>query len=93
MRAVLAVTLFAFLAAATLGCGGGDPVAPKKTAVDIKDVPPEFMKTAKEKLPEVVTFMDAFRKENGVFEIRGKEKTGKIREVGIRPDGTVTDIE
>ena len=51
------------------------------------------MKTAKEKLPEVVTFMDAFRKENGTLEIRGKEKNGKIREIGIRPDGTVADIE
>ena len=50
------------------------------------------MRIAREKLP-AVTFTDAYQKADGVFEIRGKEKTGKIREIGIRTDGTVADIE
>ncbi len=91
MRAASVVLFTAFAAVTLHGCGS-DPAVPKKTVVELKDVPPDFMRTAKEKLPEV-TFTDAFRKENGNLEIRGKEKNGKIREIGIRPDGTVADIE
>jgi hypothetical protein len=91
MRLVFAAFFTAFAALTLHGCGS-EPAVPKKTVVELKDVPPEYLKKAKEKLPDV-TFVDAFRKENGHLEIRGKEKTGKIREIGFRPDGTISDIE
>ena len=91
MPAALGTTLLAVLAAVALGCGK-EPVSPKKTTIELKSVPPDIMKIAKEKLPDV-TFTDAYRKEDGMIEVRGKEKTGKIREIGIKPDGTVAEIE
>lgn len=58
----------------------------------LEDVPPELMSIAKEKLPGV-KFDTAFKKASGTIEIRGKAKNGKIREVDIRPDGTVEEVE
>ncbi|MEI6240267.1 MAG: hypothetical protein WCR51_07750 [Planctomycetia bacterium] len=58
----------------------------------LEDVPPELMAIAKEKLPGVA-FDTAFKKASGTIEIRGKAKNGKIREVDIRPDGTVEEVE
>ncbi len=73
-----------------LGCGGA--TKGKKTTIDLKDVPPNIMKIAKEKLPGV-EFDTAWVKENGVFEVRGKAKNGKVREIDIRPDGSIEEIE
>ena len=60
--------------------------------MELKDVPPDIMKVAKEKLPGV-TFDSAYKEPNGSYEVRGKDKTGKIREIDIKPDGTVEEIE
>ncbi len=43
-------------------------------------------------LPDV-TFDSAWRKASGSYEFRGKAKNGKVREIDIRPDGTVEEIE
>ena len=64
----------------------------KLTSPLLKDVPPEVMKVAKEKLPDV-TFERAMKKANGEYEVIGKNKSGKVREIDIKPDGTVTEIE
>ena len=83
----------AFCAAIVLlaccGCGGGEG---EKTPVKLEDVPPPAMKTAKEKLPGV-NFHEAYRKKDGIYEIRGKEKSGKVREVEVKADGTFVDLE
>ena len=50
------------------------------------------MQAAREKLPGV-TFDTAWRKASGTYEIRGKQKNGKIREVDIDPDGTIVEVE
>jgi hypothetical protein len=50
------------------------------------------LKTAKEKLPEV-TFDHARKLPNGNYEIRGKAKNGKVREVELNPAGEVVEIE
>jgi len=50
------------------------------------------MAVAREKLPGV-TFETAWQLGNGVYEVRGKAKNGKVREIDIKPDGTVVEIE
>jgi hypothetical protein len=73
------------------GCGsGGGPE--KKEPVALDQVPENVMKVAKEKLPDV-TFDKAVRKPNGEYEIIGKNKQGKVREIDITPAGEVTEIE
>jgi hypothetical protein len=73
------------------GCGGSKAKA-DKTPMELKDVPPEIMKIAKEQLPGV-TFEEANREANGNYELRGKAKNGKVREIDIKPDGTVAEID
>ena len=90
MRATTLALLLAAAVVTATGCG--DKVAEKKTPIELKDIPPDIMKVAKEKLPDVA-FDTAWRKESGSFEIRGKAKNGKVREIDIKPDGTVKEIE
>lgn len=73
-----------------LGCGGA--AKGKKTTIDLKDVPPNIMQIARQNLPGV-EFDTAWLKESGVFEVRGKAKNGKVREIDIRPDGSIEEIE
>jgi hypothetical protein len=83
--------LFAVVLAAACGCGSvGEG---EKIPVRLEDVPAPAMKTAKEKAPDV-TFTEVYRKKrDGVLEIRGKTKTGKVIEVEVKDDGTFVDIE
>ena len=89
MRATVTALFLGLSAAALTGCGERPPA---KTTMELKDVPPEVMKVAKEKLPGV-TFDSAWKEPNGSYELRGKDKTGKIREIDITPDGTVEEIQ
>ena len=89
MRMIVTALLVGLSALTLTGCGGKKG---QKTPMDLKDVPPEIMKVAKEKLPGV-TFDSAWREANGSFEVRGKTKTGKVREIDIAPDGTVTELD
>jgi hypothetical protein len=80
-----------FVAALALaGCGG--PAIEPKQAVTLDSVPEPVMKVARQKLPGV-KFDRAWRKANGEYEVAGKSKTGKVYEIDIAPDGTVTEIE
>lgn len=75
--------------------GASKPLPPKTQppkTLALADVPPAFMETARRELPEV-DFDEVWMKQDGTLEIRGKAKNGKIREVEIRPDGTVEEIE
>ncbi len=72
------VGLVASILSAVTGFGG---------AVVLLPVP-----VAKEKLPGV-TFDAAYREPNGSYELRGKDKTGKVREIDIKPDGTVEEVD
>jgi hypothetical protein len=60
--------------------------------VPLDQVPQPFLKTAKETLPEV-TFDHARKLPNGNYEIRGKAKNGKVREVELNSSGEVVEIE
>jgi hypothetical protein len=84
MRHLWALLLLAFV----IGCGSGS----QGELVPLDQVPEPMMKTAKEKLPDV-TFDHARKLPNGNYEIRGKMKNGKVREVELNPAGEVVEIE
>lgn len=86
MRMLFAAVAFA-LALGLAGCG-----KPKveKTPLKMEDVPPEIMKIAKEKLPADVTISEAY-KEGPNYELRGKDKKGKLHEIDITPEGKVVE--
>ena len=65
---------------------------PKAEIVALEQVAEPLVKKAKVTLPDV-TFDHARKLSNGNFEIRGKTKTGKIREVEMTPSGDVIEIE
>ncbi|NBR06033.1 MAG: hypothetical protein EBT92_09700 [Planctomycetes bacterium] len=73
-----------------IGCGseGEGP----KVQVKMEEVPPAALKTAQGKVPGMV-FTEAFLKKDGTYELRGKTKTGKVREVEVKADGTFVDLE
>jgi hypothetical protein len=83
------LTLMLLVAACCAGCGESKQ---EITALRLEDVPPDLMKIAKEQLPGV-SFDTVWKKPSGTFEIRGKAKNGKIREVDLRPDGTIEEVE
>ena len=84
------IWMLVFVVAASLaGCSKGKQ---EVTTLQLEDVPPDLMRIAKEQLPGVA-FDTVWKKPSGTFEIRGKEKNGKIREVDIRPDGTIEEVE
>jgi hypothetical protein len=85
MRTIMIVVLLAFI----VGCGGDSQ---KRDPIQVSDVPENVMKVAKEKLPDV-TFDKAWRKKNGEYEISGKDKKGKVREIDITPEGKITEID
>lgn len=89
MRATVTALLLGLSALAPTGCGDKKE---QKTAMELKDVPPDIMKVAQEKLPGV-KFDAAFKEANGNYELRGKEKSGKTREIDIKPDGTVAELQ
>lgn len=73
------------------GCSSRQAAAPP-ALMRIEDVPPELMKIAQKELPGV-TFDTVWRKPSGTLEIRGKAKNGKVREVEVRPDGSIEEVE
>lgn len=78
---------------AVSGCAGEAPEA--EDAVPLDQVPAAALKAAQERAPGV-TFESAWKGEVGgkdVYEIRGKTKEGKIREVEVTPTGEVVGEE
>jgi len=86
----MARNIWSLVLVGLLGCGsaGEGP----KVQVKMEEVPAAAMKTAKEKVPGM-TFTEAFIKKDGTYEIRGKTKMGKVREVEVKADGTFVDLE
>ncbi len=70
------------------GCGSGSPAAP----IPLDQVPASIMKISQEKLPEV-KFDRALRRADGSYEISGKDKKGKVRDVELTATGEVTEVE
>jgi hypothetical protein len=84
MPTLLVVPVLAF-------CVGCSPEK-KKEGVPLDQIPEPVMKVARENLPGV-KFERAVRKPNGEYEILGKDKQGKVREIDITPSGEVTELD
>jgi hypothetical protein len=94
MRRVLVVLLIVLVlgggvSAVVVGCGDRNA---KAEIVPLDQVPEPLVTKAKETLPEV-KFYQARKLSNGNYEIRGKMKNGKVREVEMKPSGEVIEIE
>jgi uncharacterized membrane protein YkoI len=76
----------------TLGCGEshqGDEVVP------INQLPASALKAAQEKLPDV-KFDTAWKEKaegKDAYEIRGKTKNGRVRDVKVTADGQVLEVD
>lgn len=84
------IAVVAVLVCFLLGCGSN--TTSKSEAISINEVPQKLLNIAKEKLPGV-TFDQAVKKSNGVLEVRGKDKSGKVRDIEFDQSGTVVEIE
>ena len=80
--------LVLLLTLAVTGCSD----TPKGENVPLAQVPEPVMKVAKEKLPGV-TFEQAWKTPGGNYEVRGKAKNGKTRDIQAKPDGTVVEVD
>ncbi len=83
----------ALLLITALGFGCGKDLDDER--IPIEDVPPAVLKAAKDKLPDV-TFDAAYRETfegKQVYEVRGKTKAGKTREVEVNDKGEVVNVE
>ncbi len=79
------IALVACLAA---GCGS----EPGETLVPLDEVPATVLDTAREKLPDI-DFKQALKRADDRYEIRGKDKTGKVRKINLTTSGDVLGIE
>jgi len=64
----------------------------RKQIIPLDQVPPAVMKAAQERLPEV-KFDSALKTPDGLYEVRGKTKTGKIQEAEVNAAGEVVLVE
>jgi hypothetical protein len=70
------------------GCGS----AAKDELIPLEKVPESFVNKAKETLPEV-TFDQALKRSDGSYEVRGKDKNGKVRDVEFSATGEIIEVE
>lgn len=78
---------------AVVVCGCGESLGEgKKEIVALDKVPPAVMKAAQEKMPGI-KFDSALKTSKGIYEVRGKAKGGKIREVEVNEAGEVVAVE
>ena len=80
------------------GCGdGGDPddVAEFKKPMPMDKVPAVVLKAAKEASPQLTFFAAYESKFDGkdAIELKGKTKSGQIKELEVSPDGKVLGTE
>ena len=85
MRAKKLVVLMGLI----VGCGESEP---KGANVPLTDVPEPVMKVAREKLPDV-TFDQAWKTPTGNYEVRGKATNGKVRDIQVKPNGDVVEVD
>jgi hypothetical protein len=60
--------------------------------VRLEDVPEQLVRKSRQTLPDV-TFDHARKLPNGNYEIHGKARNGKVREVELNAAGDVVEIE
>ena len=71
------------------GCG---PDRSGAGLVPLDQLPPGYLDTAKKTIPGV-KFDTVWKLKNGNYEIQGKDKNGKRREVELSSSGEVVEIE
>ena len=84
---VIVASAFAF------GCGDTQPKS--DPVVPIEEVPPKVMDVARKQLPGF-TFDTVYKMKidgKDAYEVRGKDKRGKVREVEVSADGEVIAVE
>jgi hypothetical protein len=86
MRKTMTVVLMTVL---VVGCGEGTSSG-ENVALD--QVPEPVMKVATEKLPGV-KFEQAWKTHGGNYEVRGKGKNGKVRDIQVKPNGDVVEVD
>jgi hypothetical protein len=87
-RTVLALLL-------TLAAAGCENEPTSDQIIPIESVPPNVMEVARKQLPGL-TFDTAYKMKidgKDAFEVRGKDKRGKVREVEVSTAGEVLAIE
>jgi hypothetical protein len=87
--------IFGTMAVLLLAAGCGGEVTESKIPVDLDQVPAPVLEVARAKLPGY-TLQDAFKVKfegQDAFEVRGKNKQGKIREVEVSPAGKLLEVE
>jgi len=85
MRSFLLVVFSVLLA----GCGQETPSGKN---VPLNKVPQAVMEVAKEKLPGI-TFEQAWTTPTGNYEVRGRDKNGKVRDIQLKPSGDVVEVD
>jgi hypothetical protein len=60
--------------------------------VPLEQVPEAAMKAAKEKLPDV-KFESAWKTKDGNYEVRGKAKNGRVRDLQVTDAGKVVEVD
>ena len=73
------------------GCGKAEAVK-TKTLVPIEQVPAVVLDAARKKEPEV-TFNKVIKTPEGIYEVQGKNKSGKVVEVETSEKGEVLKVE
>jgi hypothetical protein len=71
-----------------IGCGSNY----RGENVPLDQVPESVMKSARQELPDV-KFEQAWKTRKGNYEVRGKAKNGKVRDVQVTPDGKVVEVD
>ena len=94
MRRLIAI--MALLVAAG-GCGGDDDddVAEVKKPMPLEQVPPVVMKAARKAAPHL-TFFAAYAgtyQGQDAIEVKGRTRSGQIKELEIAPDGKILGTE
>ncbi|MGE3808069.1 MAG: hypothetical protein AB7K24_25695 [Gemmataceae bacterium] len=75
-----------------VGCGSSDPKPQPKAPVTIAEVPEAVMNSARQQLPDV-EFHQAWKKASGSYEVSGTTANGRVREIEIKADGTVVEVQ
>jgi hypothetical protein len=85
-------TAILLILSVSLLVGCQQSVAKTKSSMPIEQVPEAVMKTVHSKEP-AIKFDKAIKRNDGVYEIQGKNKAGKVVEVEVKENGEFVTIE